>query len=203
MSQENLSTFYKYAVIFIGGVSLILAMMNLTGEIFSWSFAFLLVFTLLVTPQMSIKLPRATFILSFSDSIIFLAFILYGGYAAIILAAIESLANCLYVKRSGVLFSRLMIFFNISSNALSTTITFVFWLLFIKFSGVNPNSGTALDLISTLGFLAISQFLTTSVAVAFLYSMKTGEAVWEIWKRDCFASSLTQIAGATSRRRCL
>jgi diguanylate cyclase (GGDEF)-like protein len=196
MNQANLSTFYKYAVIAVGVISLLLAVFNLPSEIFSWSFAFLLIFTLLVTPQMSLRLPRAKFIISFSDSIIFLAFILYGGYAAILLAALETLANCLYIKRSGTAFSPLMILFNISSAALSTTVTYIFWLFFINLVGATHVSGTTADLISTLGFLAISQFFTTSIAVAFLYSIKTGERAWEIWKRDCFASSMTQVAGA-------
>ncbi len=189
--------FYKYTVIAIGGFSLILALTNLTGEIFSWSFASLLIFTLVVTPQMSLKLPRAKFFLSFSDSIIFLGFILYGGYAAILLAAVETLANCLYIKRRGEPFSRLFIFFNICSAALSTTITYIFWLFFVSVSGVDYTTGTTTNLISALGFLAITQFLTTSVAVAILYSIITGESAWRIWKRDCFASSMTQLAGAS------
>lgn len=197
MNHESLSKFYKYAVIFIGGISMIIALANLPRDIFTWTFAFLLAFTLIFTPYLSIRLPRAKFIISFSDSIIFLAFILYGGYAAILLAAIETIVNCIYIKRNGTKFSRLMIFFNISSTALSTTLTFIFWQMFVSLTSVNHQSGAMPDLISTLGFLAISQFLTTSVAVAFLYSIQTGESAWSIWKRDCFASSLTEIAGAS------
>jgi diguanylate cyclase (GGDEF)-like protein len=198
MSQEKLSKFYKYAVIAMGGVSLIVAVANLRGEIFSWSFAFLLVFTLLVTPQMSLKLPQAKIVLSFSDSLIFLAFVLYGGYAAIIIAALETIANCYYIKKSGLIsISRSMLFFNIGTTTLSTAITFILWSIFIDFSGVKHISGTTTDLISTLGVLGISQFLVSSVLAAILNSLKGGESVWEIWKRDCFASSMTQIAGAS------
>jgi hypothetical protein len=197
MNREKLSKFYKYTVIFIGAVFLILAVFNLPMEIFSWSFFFLIVFTLLVTPRMTLRLPRAKFILSFSDSIIFLAFILYGGYAAILLAGLETLANCLYIKKSGVKFSKLMIFFNVSSAALSTTVTYIFWLLFTGFTAVSHTTGATSDLILTLGVLAVSQFLSTSLAVSFLHSITSGESAWRIWKRDCFASSLTQIGGAT------
>ncbi len=196
MKQEKLSTFYKIAVIILGGGSMLLAIGNLPKNAFGWSFGFFIVFTLLVTPLMSIKLPRARFVLSFSDSIIFLAFILYGGSAAIILAAVETLANCLYLKRSGIKFGKLIVPFNVSSATLSTTITFVVWTIFLSFSGIDFVSAMTGDLISALGFLAIVQFFTSSIVVALLSSMLTGESPWQIWKRDCFSSSLTQIAGA-------
>jgi len=75
MSQDNISAFYKFAVIAIGGICLTTAFVNLPRDIFGWNFFFLLTFTLLITPLMSIQLPRVKFVLSFSDSIIFLAFI--------------------------------------------------------------------------------------------------------------------------------
>ena len=196
MNQAKFSTFYKSAVIIIGSGCLLLAIYGLPKAIFGWSFGFFIVFTLLVTPLMSIKLPRAKFVLSFSDSLIFLAFILYGGSAAIILAAIETVANCFYLKRSGVKFGKLIIPFNISSATLATTITFLIWSIFLDFSGIDFISATTTDLISALGFLAIAQFLTSSTVVALLSSILTGESSWQIWKRDCFSSSLTQIAGA-------
>jgi diguanylate cyclase (GGDEF)-like protein len=196
MNQERLSVFYKLAVIIMGGVSLVVAIANLPKDNFRWSFALVIVFTLLVTPRMSIKLPRAKFVLSFSDSIIFLAFILYGGYAAIILAAVETLANCFYLKRSGTKFGKLIVPFNISSATLSTTVTFIVWSAFLSSTNIKLVSATTADLISALGFLAITQFFTSSVLVALLSSLLTGESPWRIWKSECFSSSLTQIAGA-------
>lgn len=197
MVQDKLSLFYKYAVIAVGGFALIFAGVNLSGEIFSWSFAAFLVFTLLLTPQMSFKLPRAKIHLSFSDSLVFLAFIFYGGYAAVLVAAVETLANCIYIKRSGFFLSRQMIFFNISTATLSTTVTFICWTMFADFTGVNHRSGATPHLITTLGFLAISQFFVSSIIIALQYSKMNGDSVWQTWKRDCFASSLTQIAGAS------
>ena len=170
---------------------------NLPVGAFSLSFVFLLAFTLLVTPRMSLMLPRAKFVLSFSDSMIFLSFVLFDGHAAIIVAALETLANCLHIKRSGVFFTRLMIFFNVSSAALATTVTYIAWSVFLSVSGIDFKSGAIADLIPALGFLAITQFFASSVLVALLSSMTGGERVWQIWKRDCFASSMTQIAGAS------
>ncbi|MCY7346971.1 MAG: bifunctional diguanylate cyclase/phosphodiesterase [Pyrinomonadaceae bacterium] len=145
---------------------------------------------------MSIELPRTGIFLSFSDSVIFLSFILYGGNAAILLVAVETLANCLYLKNNGKRFGKLMILFNISSAVSATAITYIAWTFFLNLSGIDYKSGAVIDLISALGFLAIAQFFSSSVLVAFLSSILTGESAWRVWKRDCFASSMTQIAGA-------
>ncbi len=196
MNQEKLSAFYKIAVIILGGGCLIFAVNNLPKDVFGWNFGFFIIFTLLITPRMSIKLPRAKFVLSFSDSIIFLAFILYGGYAAIILAAVETFANCFYLRRSGIKFGKSLVSFNISSAILSTTFTFIIWSAFLNSSNNDFASAPTADLISALGFLAIVQFFTSSILVVLLSSMRTGESPLQIWKRDCFSSSLTQIIGA-------
>ena len=137
MRQEILSTFYKIAINIVGGASLIFAVTNLPKVVFSWSFAFFLIFTLLITPRMSIALPRSKTVLNFSDSIIFLAFILYGGSAAILLAAIETFANCIYLKRRGLIFSNFNIACNVSSVTVSTAITYVIWSVFLNFSVIN------------------------------------------------------------------
>jgi hypothetical protein len=104
-SETNSPRFINTPLSSGGACCLLLAIGNLPAKAFSWSFVFLLAFTLLVTPRMSLKLPRAKFILSFSDSMIFLSFVLFDGHAAIIIAALETLANCLHIKRSGVFFS--------------------------------------------------------------------------------------------------
>lgn len=145
---------------------------------------------------MNIQVPRTGLFLSFSDSVIFLSFILYGGTVAILLAAVETFANCFHLKNNGKKFGRLMIPFNISSAVLATTVTYIAWTSFLSFSGVDFKSGTTKDLVAALGFLAIIQFFTSSVLVAFLVSILTNESAWQIWKRDCFAISLTQVAGA-------
>ncbi|MGI8788938.1 MAG: putative bifunctional diguanylate cyclase/phosphodiesterase [Pyrinomonadaceae bacterium] len=197
MNQARLTKIYKVAVIITGGVFLTLAIARLPRETFNWSFLFLIAFTLLVTPLMSIQLPRTTFILSFSDSIIFLAFILYDGNVAIILATLEMFANCFYLKRRGTKFSGLTFAFNIGGAALATTVTYLLWTGFLRLADINFKAAATTELISALGFLAISQFLINSFIIAVVSSTVTGKSFWQTWKSDCFSSSLTQIAGAS------
>lgn len=196
MMQNRVLHFYKFFIIAAGFVALSWAVAHLSKETFNPNFIFLFLFAFLLTPFMSITLPRGRFILSFSDALIFISFILCGGEAAILLASLEIFANCIYLKRQGTKFGGYTIAFNIASAALSTSITYAAyaWLL-IVFS-ISPQSAAAIHLIPAIGILAILQFLSTSVLAALYFSLENRKSFFRVWKRECFTSSLTQIAGA-------
>src|SRR5438105_4966866 len=125
MNRDSISDFYKISIAFAGGLCVALAFYYLKTPVFAWQFVLLCLFTVLIAPRMSILLPRSKFILSFSDSMIFLTFLLFGGEAAILIGAIEALTNCLFMRQRGVSFSRYAIAFNVGATAFSTTITYI------------------------------------------------------------------------------
>ena len=196
MNQDRISGFYKVSVTIAGGICLIWTIFNLPKSVFSWDFVAVLLFAVLVTPRMSIALPRSRFILSFSDSIIFLTLIFYGGAAAILMAAVETSANCLYLRKSGIKFGKVMITFNVAVAAAAIAASLLAWSALLNFPGVETKLDSTADLIAMLSFLAVVQFVFSSSLVAGLSAMVTKNTFWQIWKRDCFASSITYIAGA-------
>lgn len=197
MNQNKFSGFYKVAIIIFGSFSLLFAIINLPKDIFNWGFIFFLAFTLLVTPQMSIKLPRSKFVLSFSDSVIFLSFILYGGQAAILIAFTETLVNCIYLKRGGAKLGKLFIAVNVGTTVISTAITYFVWSGFLRLSGIDYQSAATTSLIPSLGVLALTQFFANSTLIGFIHSSAMNKSFWQIWKKECFSASLTMIAGAS------
>ncbi len=197
MDQEKLPKFYKFIIIAVGGLGLTWAACNPPKDFFSWEFVFIAALAVLVTPRMSIVLPRSRIILSFSDSIIYLAFLFYGGGAAILLAAVEALANCRHLRKKGIYISRQMVLFNTAVTVVSTAAGVLAWQTFLKFSPANFQYDTTRDLIAALSFLAVGQFLAGSSLMAYLSMLTTENSFWNIWRRDCFASSLTYIAGGS------
>ena len=145
---------------------------------------------------MTLTLPRSKFAISFSDALVFFTFLFYGGPAAIVVAALETLANCLYLKSKGFPFGRLMIPTNVSINTVSTTITFIIWQLVTQLGYVTANPGETQHLISMVGFLALTQFTVTSLLASIFQALKDGSNLLATWLRDCFSSSMTQIVGA-------
>ncbi|HSI89385.1 MAG TPA: bifunctional diguanylate cyclase/phosphodiesterase [Pyrinomonadaceae bacterium] len=196
MDRETISRYTKLVVIFLGAICTIAAFVTLPSAVFSWGYLFILIFGVLVAPRMSLTLPRSKFAISFSDALVFLTLLLYGGQAAIVFAVVETAANCLFLKSRGFPFGKLMIPTNVSLNAISTGITIFLWMQF-QLSPLGPLDITKTQhLISALGLLAVIQFLGSSVLAAAFQSLKDGSSLWDTWRRDCFTSSMTQIVGA-------
>jgi diguanylate cyclase (GGDEF)-like protein len=145
---------------------------------------------------MSLPLPRSNFAISFSDALVFLTFLVYGGRPAIILAAAEIFANCLYLRTTGFKFGKLMIPVNVSINVMSTTMTCGVWALTQDLVGPSFDLSRSQNLITLLGLLAVGQFLFSSVIAAVFQAVKTGSSLLQTWRKDCFRSSMTQIVGA-------
>lgn len=189
--------YLKFIVIALGAICLGFAVVYLPREVFHWSFLLLLAFAILIAPRMVLTLPRSRFSVAFSDSIIFLAFLLFGGEAAIILAAVEMAANCFHIKSKGKMnFGRLMIETNTSIAVISTAFTYLVWSVFSQTTN-SPFIITGTNhLISVLGILAFSQFFVSSILATAFHSLKNETNFWETWKKECFSSSITQIVGA-------
>ena len=193
--QNRMFRFYKFFVIAAGFSALIWAVLNFPSKAFESNFIFLYFPVLLLTPFMSINLPRGRFMLNFSDALVFVSFILYGGEAAILVAAVDALASCAYLKSKGRKFSRSVLAFNVAAAALATALTYAAYVWLLAQSGVSQESATS-HLIPAVGVLAMLQFLTTSTFVGLYFSLEKSKSFFEIWRKDCFVSSLTQIAGA-------
>ena len=146
---------------------------------------------------MSLKLPRTKVGLSFSDSLIFIAFIIYGANAAILVGAMGMLGLCIHLKRKKlIVFRPWMISFNIGASALSTAATSLVFVYFIQGQNYQYRSAETGSLILTLGILAITQFLVSS-ALHIPASRNFGKrSPWHIWRAELFPVSLGQVAGA-------
>lgn len=196
MISRKFNLFYKFTVIILGIICLAYSVFNLKAEVLGLGFGLLLSFALIFTPRISLTLPYSKFSVSFSDAIIFLTLLLYGGEAAILLATLEMTAACFYLKSKGVEFGNHMIWANAASAAVATTFTYFVFNWFLSVTQINLYSGNLMDLVGTLGVITITQFLTSSVLAAVFHALKENLNPWQIWKRDCLSSSITQIVGA-------
>jgi diguanylate cyclase (GGDEF)-like protein len=196
MNRDSISNFYKISIGFVGGLCFILALFNLKSDVFSWQFLLFFLSAALIAPRMSLTLPRSRFILSFSDSMIFLSFLLFGGWAAIIIATIERFGSCLYHKYKGTEFKRFTIVFNVGLVSVSTAITYLTFNSLLPFIKINPTSSATTNLITVLGVLALTQFLADSVFASIFHTLKTNTTFWNAWKKEGISISMTHFAGA-------
>ena len=196
MDRERLSLNVKVGTIVLGALCFGFALLKLPNHAFTLGYLLVLALATFVAPRMSLTLPRSKFVISFSDSLIFLTFLMYGGKAAIVVATLETLANCIFLKRKGLSFGKLMVPTNVSISAVTTFVTYIVWLVIPRLALFELNATTTPHLITIIGALAVSQFLVSSMFAAVFQSLKDGSSPWKTWKRDCFSSSMSQIVGA-------
>ena len=196
MQKSTRAGIAKGAIIAAGTAIFLAAVFSVPRASLTTGSLLLLAFATLLAPRMSLTLPGSRFALSFADASIFLTFLLYGGPAAIVLSAIESIANCLYLRSTGFRFGRWMIPSNVAINTVSIGMVYALWLMVPSASGLLPDAGTTQHLVATLSCLALTQFLFSSFLAAVLFWINNGSPVLATWRRYCYSSSMTQLVGA-------
>ena len=196
MLKERSADHYKAIIVFLGILSVGTALVNIPGSSLGIGYLAVVAFAILVAPRMTLSIPRSNHFVSFSDSIIFFTFIVYGGEMAILVAFIETFTNCLYLKKRGGIVGNWNVLFNASLASLVTAIAYGLYLLFNSVIARDLTLTSTRNLIVVLGILAISQFFASSVLAAVYQRLKTRASLWETWKKECLSSSLAQITGA-------
>ena len=199
MSQSTKSDSVKALIILGGLVCFGWGVFTLSPKAFGGGYLFILVFSVLFAPQMTLQIPRSRLFINFSDALIFLAFLLYGGGAAIVLATVEMAANCYYNKFKGTIkFNRHMIATNTFIASITTAFTYFVYtqLIHQPFFSETLSHTDARRLIPTLGILALTQFFGASLFATLFQYLKDQANVWQTWQKNCFSSSMAQIVGA-------
>jgi diguanylate cyclase (GGDEF)-like protein len=180
----------------LGGLVAVWALGNLPSSKLDSGFLLLAAITCTLVPRLALTLPRSNFAISFSDAAVFLTFLLYGGPAAVVISALDVIANLLYLRYKGARVTTSMIAANASLHALSMALTYFLWLNTPQIPGVGYDANSTPHLIATLAALAFSHFIFSSLFAAALSSAQTGIAFLTIWRRDVLTSWMTQIVGA-------
>jgi diguanylate cyclase (GGDEF)-like protein len=197
MSDRKLPTFSKVAIVAIGIAVVALDLALLRLQPFTLGFIVLFIFSMVVAPRISVAIPRSRVVISFSDSVVFLSFLLYGPAAAVIMAGGEMFANCYYNKHNGkIRFGPHMIAVNTFAAVVSTAAACIFWAQSATYFEFSAFATSTRDLVATLGVLALGQFVASTGLAALILPLKQGERLWIAWKRDCLPSSTSHFVGA-------
>jgi diguanylate cyclase (GGDEF)-like protein len=197
MSEKKLPNFSQVAVVTLGAVIVSIGLAVLGNRLLTIGFALLLGLAAILAPRMSLVIPRSRIVISFSDFVIFLSFLIYGPECAVVMAAVETGANCYFNKVSGrIIFARHMIAANTFGSALSTACACILWKICTTFTDLSTFHVDSRALITTLGVLAIGQFATSTFVASLILPKKDGSTFWSAWKPDYLAGSTSHFVGA-------
>lgn len=193
LSRQRFTLPYMWLIVALGTAASAISAYRLPVASLDLSFLLLTLITLGLGSRLSIQIPRLSSHISVSDTLIFLTMLLYGGEAAILLAAAEALCSSLGFSKKAM--TRI---FNSAVMACATFLTV--WTLRLCFGPIAelPHGAYSANLISALCVMALVQYISNSGMVAVLAACKTDHPVWHTWAKYYLWTSVTYFAGASA-----
>jgi diguanylate cyclase (GGDEF)-like protein/PAS domain S-box-containing protein len=188
VDKQSFRKWYLFSVALIGAAVTMLCVYRMPFSLLGSKFAALALITLLVGSQITIKIPGARGQIAVSDTFIFLAILLFGVEAAVVLAAAEAFCSSVRFSRKAS-----TLFFNAGVMALSTFITAS--VFYMAFPDVNLRDGFSPNLFVGLCVMALLQYICNTGPIAVGVALKANLGVWQSWRANFLWSSLTYFAG--------
>ncbi|MFL6337275.1 MAG: ATP-binding protein [Pyrinomonadaceae bacterium] len=156
-------------------------------------FVFVVVVTAVIGSRVAVEIPRIGGQITVSDTFIFLAMLLYGGEAAILLAALDGVCTTARISRK----LRTFLF---NSAVLSCSTFLTVWTLRLCFGSIVelPRHDISGAFITAVCVMAVVQYVVNSGLIAATQALRLGRPVWETWYKYYLWSSVTYCAGASA-----
>jgi len=192
MDRVRFATQYMWSIVLLGSAIILFSIYQLPVARLDLGFV-VLVTMVIISSQIAVPIPRVSGRITVSDTFIFLTMLLYGGAAAVLMAALEGVSSTLRISR------RIRtILLNSAVLAISTFMTItVLRLLFgsprnIVTTGYSPNFFLAICV------MALVQYGANTTLIAIEKSYKINESIWQTWKTYYLWTSITYLAGASA-----
>jgi diguanylate cyclase (GGDEF)-like protein len=185
-------------VIVLGAAACLFSTYRLPVAQLDLRFLLLAIITVGFSSRLTIQVPRAKVHFAFSDTFIFLTLLLYGGEAAVLLAAAEALFSCMQFGKKEITIKTSTILFNAAVLASSTFITSWTLRLFFKPLEELHQYGYFSTFFIALCVMALVQYSANTGLASVFTSLKTDESLWHTWSTHYLWSSLTSLAGAAA-----
>jgi diguanylate cyclase (GGDEF)-like protein len=188
MAKQKHINAYLWTVTLIGGVVTLAAVVRMPWASVGLRFMLLAFITVGVSSRFSVRIPRANTNVTVSDTFIFLVMLLYGGPAAILVAATEGFA-------SGYRISKIPTFvlFNSAVMACATSATVVA----LSLLGIDPKTSLAATVIAA-SIMALVQYFSNTTLVGVGLALRLSAPFWSTWKKHCLWTSITYFGGAAA-----
>lgn len=192
MTQPTIRNWYLGSIILAGAVVTAVCAHRLPLATLDIRLGVLVLVTTIIGSRITVRIPGARGHISVSDTFIFLTMLLFGGEAAVLLAASEAFISSIRFNSRNVV--RL---FNAAVMAFSTFVTAgVVNLAFGSFTDLREAYSP--NLVVALCSMALVQYALNSGLVAVSVALKHGQPIWLTWRMNFLWTSITYFAGAST-----
>jgi len=151
--------------------------------------------TVLLSSNLKFQLPRIKIHITVSDAMVFLAMILYGGPAAILISVFETGFASWNFRRQGVKMKRKTVVINILIAAVTVFVTALTVRLIFGPAPDVVNLSQSGRIVSMLAVIALTQFLVNSFCVSAFVSIRSETPFWKVWHENCLNALVMYISG--------
>lgn len=190
--RKVLTDSYMWAITGAGALVYAYASYTLPSAALHVYFFLLIIATSLLGSRVAIRVPRINTNITVDDTFIFLALLLYGGEAAVILGAIAGVSSALRISRR----PRTVLF---AGGALACAIFLTSHVLSLLFGSVGEavHKGASVGIIAVC-MMGLVQYLSHTAIVAVANALKDNQSIWQMWTQNFLWISITYFAGAAT-----
>src|SRR2546425_10472853 len=192
MNRQRFFKPFLVLVVAAGAGTMLLSLHRLPLQQLDWHFLLLLIIMATVASRLSVAIPYVKGEVTVGDALIFLTMLIYGGEAALLMAAVDGLRSSLYVSKKlrGCLF-------NSSQMVFSTFLTV--WTVRSFFGPVREldRAGYSIVFLGGICVMALVQYVTNSGLVAIYTALKTDQPLFATWRNSYLWTSISYFAGAS------
>ncbi len=191
MNRQRFATPFMWLTVAVGAVVCAYSAYYLPTGRLDLLFLLLAVATV-ITSHITVPLPGVNGRITVSETFIFLTILLYGGEAAVILAAVDGFCSSRLISRKPVTLA-----YNAAQLAVSTCVTV---LVLRAFFGdvVNLTHGDfSVNFIVAVCIMGLVQHVCNSLLASMAQALKHDQSIWRVWGKYCLWPSITYFAGAS------
>ena len=179
-----------WLVIAAGTASVLYAAYTLPVGIVDGYFLLLTLVTAVLGSRIAIRIPQISGNITLEDTFVFIALLLYGGEAAVMIGALAGICSALRISRK----VRTVAF---GSAALACSVTATAALLKFTFGSTTNlvNNGLS-NAIIALCLMGLVQYLAHTGIGSIASALKANESLWRMWTRNFLWMSISYFAGA-------
>jgi diguanylate cyclase (GGDEF)-like protein len=179
-----------WSIIAVGTGIVLYAAVTLPRGIIDGYFLLLTLVTAVIGSRIAIRIPQINVNITVEDTFVFIALLLYGGEAAVIIAALAGICSALRISRKV-----RTVAFGAGSLACSVFVTATALELIFGSTTNLVNNGTSVAIIA-LCVMGLVQYLVHTVLGATVSALKANESIWRMWSRNFLWISISYFAGA-------
>src|SRR5689334_14361723 len=189
LRQHSMSV-YMWTVVAAGAACVLYATCKLQVGIVDGYFLLLTLITAVLGSRIAIRIPKISGNITLEDTFVFIALLLYGGEAAVMIGALAGICSALRISRK----VRTVAF---GSAALACSVFTTAQVLKFAFGSTTNllNNGASLAIIS-LCVMGLVQYLVHTGLGAVVTALKANESIWRMWSRNFLWISISYFAGA-------